>query len=37
MMGKTERPLIKGKTGDELTGFIARQLGEREPYYAKAR
>ena len=27
MMGKTERPLIKGKTGDELTGFIARQLG----------
>jgi len=37
MMGKTERPLIKGKTGDELTSFIARQLGEREPYYAKAR
>ena len=31
MMGKTERPLIKGKTGDELTDFIARQLGEREP------
>jgi len=37
MMGKVERPLIKGKTGDELLEHIRKQLAEREPYYNKAR
>ena len=37
MMGKTERPLIKGKTKDELMEFIKQQLEKREPFYTKAR
>jgi len=37
LMGRTERPLIKGKTGDELLSHIRTQLDEREPYYSKAR
>jgi len=36
-MGRVERPLIKGKKGDELLEHIRRQLAEREPYYGKAR
>ena len=36
LMGKTERPLLKGKTPDELIAFIKEQLEVREPFYAKA-
>jgi len=36
-MARTERPLLKGKTPDELARHITRQLAEREPFYAKAR
>ena len=36
LMGKTERPLIKGKTPSELAAFITAQLEQREPFYAKA-
>ncbi len=36
LMGKTERPLIKGKSPEELIAFIRRQLADREPYYSKA-
>ena len=37
LMGKTERPLLKGKSPDELLEFITEQLEKREPYYTKAR
>ncbi|MBQ8462851.1 MAG: shikimate kinase [Prevotella sp.] len=37
LMGKTERPLLKGKTPDELITFIREQLERREPFYSKAR
>ena len=37
MMGKTERPLLKGKTPEELTAYIKEHLLEREPFYNKAR
>ena len=36
LMGKVERPLLKGKSPDELIGFIRGQLATREPYYNKA-
>lgn len=36
-MGRTERPLIKGKSGDELLAFITEQLSMRESYYLRAR
>ena len=36
LMGKVERPLLKGKNPDELIGFIREQLATREPYYNKA-
>ena len=36
-MGKGDRPLLKGKTPDELITFIRQQLESREPYYNKAR
>lgn len=36
LMGKTERPLIKGKAPEELNAFIEEQLRLREPYYSKA-
>ncbi len=36
LMGKTERPLLKGKTPEELIAFIREQLQTREPYYTKA-
>lgn len=36
MMGKTERPLLKGKSPDELIAFIQTQLRAREPFYNKA-
>lgn len=35
-MGKTERPLLKGKTEDELHRYIADSLAAREPYYSRA-
>ena len=37
LMGKGERPLLKGKTPEELIDFIRQQLEQREPYYSKAR
>lgn len=36
-MGRTERPLIKGKSPDELLAFITAQLAEREKYYLTAK
>ena len=36
LMGKTERPLLKGKSPDELIAFIREQLEKREPFYTKA-
>ena len=36
-MGKTERPLLKGKSPEELIDFIKEQLQRREPFYTKAR
>jgi shikimate kinase len=37
LMGKVERPLLKGKTPDELIAYITEHLKERAPYYEKAR
>ena len=37
LMGKTERPLLKGKSPDELIAFIREQLDYREQFYLKAR
>lgn len=37
MMGKGNRPLLKGKTPDELIEFIKEQLGKREEFYTKAK
>lgn len=34
--GKTTRPLIAGKHGDELIAFIAEKLAEREGFYNQA-
>ena len=36
LMAKVERPLLKGKTQDELIDYITSHLAEREPYYKKA-
>lgn len=36
-MGKVERPLIKGKSPEELQQFIIEQLAKREPFYNKAK
>jgi shikimate kinase len=36
LMGKGDRPLLKGKTPEELIAFIREQLDYREPFYAKA-
>ena len=35
-MRKVERPLLQGKSEDELLDFIRTSLKEREPYYLKA-
>lgn len=35
-MGKGVRPLLLNKTEDEVAAFIAEQLKQREPFYAKA-
>ncbi len=36
-MGKTVRPLLKGKTPEEMRQFIEEQLVVREKYYLKAK
>ena len=36
LMGKSVRPLLLGKTPDEVGLFIREQLERREPFYAKA-
>lgn len=35
-MSRGERPLLKGKSPEELRIFVEEQLAEREPYYEKA-
>lgn len=35
-MGKTERPLLKNKTDEELKQYIQDSLAVREPFYSKA-
>ena len=37
LMGKSVRPLLLGKTREELLVFIKEQLKLREPYYSQAR
>ena len=37
MMGKGERPLLKGKSPEELAAYIREQLDYREQFYSKAR
>ncbi|PTQ99785.1 shikimate kinase [Mucilaginibacter yixingensis] len=34
--GKDERPIIRGKHGDELIAFIEEKLAEREGFYTQA-
>ena len=36
-MDKVKRPLLEGKSQEELRGFIADQLAQREQYYMKAK
>lgn len=36
-IGKTERPLLKNKTPEEMQQFIREQLDKREQYYLKAK
>ena len=36
LMAKVERPLLKGKSADELIAYITQHLSERAPYYEKA-
>ena len=36
-LGKGVRPLLQGKSPDELLDFITKQLAQREPFYSKAR
>ena len=37
LMAKVERPLLKGKSSEELIAYITEHLKERAPYYEKAR
>ena len=37
LMAKVERPLLKGKSQEELIAYIQQHLQEREPFYSKAR
>ena len=37
MMAKVERPLLKGKSPEELIAYITEHLKERAPFYEKAR
>lgn len=36
-MGKTERPLLKHKTPEEMLDYIRASLEQREPFYTQAR
>lgn len=36
MQSKTERPLVKGKSPEELVGFIEGMLEKRRPFYEQA-
>lgn len=36
-MGKVERPLIKGKSDEELLAYIKESLAKREPFYTQAK
>ena len=36
-MAKVERPLLKGKSSEELIAYITEHLNERAPFYEKAR
>ena len=36
LQSKTERPLVKGKSPEELVGFIEGMLEKRRPYYEQA-
>lgn len=36
-MGRVERPLIKGKSDEELQAYIQESLEKREPFYSKAK
>ena len=36
-MSKNDRPLLRGKSHEQLINFIREQLEKREPYYTKAR
>lgn len=37
LMGKSQRPLIQGKTSEELDEYIVESLKVREPFYSKAK
>jgi shikimate kinase len=37
LMGKGDRPLLKGKSPEELIAYIREQLEYREQFYSKAR
>ena len=37
LMAKVERPLLKGKSTEELIAYITEHLKERSPFYEKAR
>ena len=36
LMAKVERPLLKGKSTEELIAYISEHLKQREPFYEKA-
>ena len=36
-MGKVERPLVKGKTEEDLLQYIKDSLKVREPFYMQAK
>ena len=36
-MARVERPLLKGKSEEDLLAFIKEQIEKREPFYTKAR
>ena len=36
-MSRGERPLLKGKSPEELRTFVTQQLGQRAPFYRQAR
>ena len=37
VMSKNDRPLLRGKSPEQLITFIREQLEKREPFYSKAR